>query len=326
MTTLAKPAVRPANPHFSSGPCAKIPGWTPDLLANALDRPLASLERRQGAAQAGDRPHARSARSSRQPSDRHRAGLRYGRRRDGAVVAARAARAVDLLAWESFGEGWVSDVVKQLKLKDARIIKAAYGELPDLATVDFSHDVVFTWNGTTSGVRVPDARLDPGRPPRPHHLRCDLGRLRAGARFRQARCRDLLLAEGAGRRGRAWRDHPVAARRRAARKLYAALAAAEDLPHDARRQAHRTASSTGETINTPSMLCVEDYIVALELGEEHRRPQGAARARRRQCRGHRPLDRRSAPSRITSRRTRDALQHIGVPHPRWRRAACRRRW
>ena len=67
------------------------------------------------------------------------------------------ARGVDMLAWESFGEGWVTDVVKQLKLEDARILKADYGELPDLAQVDFDHDVVFTWNGTTSGVRVPNA-------------------------------------------------------------------------------------------------------------------------------------------------------------------------
>ena len=73
---------------------------------------------------------------------------------------------VDVLAWESFGEGWVTDVVKQLKLKDARMLKAAYGELPDLAEVDFAHDVVFTWNGTTSGVRVPERRLDRRRPRR----------------------------------------------------------------------------------------------------------------------------------------------------------------
>ena len=67
------------------------------------------------------------------------------------------ARGVDVLAWESFGEGWVTDVVKELKLEDARTLKAPYGELPDLAEVDFDHDVVFTWNGTTSGVRVPNA-------------------------------------------------------------------------------------------------------------------------------------------------------------------------
>ena len=150
------------------------------------------------------------------------------------------ARRVDLLAWESFGEGWVTDVVKQLRLADARVIKAGYGELPDLATVDTrTRDVVFTWNGTTSGVRVPDADWIARRPRGPDDLRRDLGGVRAGARLRQARCRDLLLAEGARRRGGARHADPLAPRGGAARELHAAVAAAEDLPHDQGRQAHR---------------------------------------------------------------------------------------
>ena len=144
---------------------------------------------------------------------------------------------VTVLAWESFGEGWVGDIAKELKLKDVTVRRAAYGELPDLRGIDPASDIIFTWNGTTSGVRVPERRLDRRRPDRTVDLRCDLGRLRAAARLGEARCRDLLLAEGARRRSRAWHAHPVAARSRSARKLYAAVAAAEDLPHDQRRQA-----------------------------------------------------------------------------------------
>ena len=111
------------------------------------------------------------------------------------------ARPVTMLAWESFGEGWVSDVSKELKLKDVTVLKAGYGELPDLAKVDPASDVVFTWNGTTSGVRVPNA--DWIAADRAGLTICDAtsAGVRAGARLAQARCRHLLLAEGAGRRG-----------------------------------------------------------------------------------------------------------------------------
>ena len=149
------------------------------------------------------------------------------------------ARGVDVLAWESFGDGWVTDIVKQLKLKDARTLKAAYGELPDLAEVNFDNDVVFTWNGTTSGVRVPERRLDPRRPQGPDDLRRDLGGFRPGPRLAEARCRHLLLAEGARRRGGARHDHSQPARGRAAHHLHAGLAAAEALPPRQGRQAHR---------------------------------------------------------------------------------------
>ena len=93
------------------------------------------------------------------------------------------ARPVDMLAWESFGEGWVTDVAKQLKLKDVTKLHAGYGELPDLTKVDPDSDVVFTWNGTTSGVSVPNADWIPRRPRRPDDLRRDLGGVRAAARL-----------------------------------------------------------------------------------------------------------------------------------------------
>ena len=155
MTAIERPAVRPANPHFSSGPCAKRPGWSIKNLENALVG--RSHRSKPGKARLAD-----AIEKTRQilgvPAD-YRIGI-VPASDTGAVEMALwsllGARGVDLLAWESFGEGWVSDVVKQLKLKDARTLKADYGKLPDFAQVNFDNDVVFTWNGTTSGVRVPN--------------------------------------------------------------------------------------------------------------------------------------------------------------------------
>ncbi|MGH6819941.1 MAG: phosphoserine transaminase, partial [Methylocella sp.] len=157
---MTKPAVRPATPHFSSGPCAKIPGWSPKLLENALvGRSHRSVEGKARLRQA-----IKLTGEVLEVPPSHRIAI-VPASDTGAVEMALwsllGARGVDLLAWESFGEGWVTDAVKQLKLKDARIHKAPYGELPDLKAVDFDRDVVFTWNGTTSGVRVPDAEWIP---------------------------------------------------------------------------------------------------------------------------------------------------------------------
>ena len=150
----SKPDVRPARPFFSSGPCAKPPGWGPEHLAlGSLGR---SHRSKLGKARLG---HAieLTRRVLRIPAG-HRIGI-VPASDTGAVEMALwsmlGPRPVTLLAWESFGEGWVTDVVKQLKL-DATVIKAPYGSLPDLGSVDPASDVVFTWNGTTSGVRVPD--------------------------------------------------------------------------------------------------------------------------------------------------------------------------
>jgi len=152
--THVKPDARPARPFFSSGPCAKPPGWGPEHLAlGSLGR---SHRSKLGKARLG---HALelTRRVLRVPAS-HRIAI-VPASDTGAVEMALwsmlGARPVTLLAWESFGEGWVTDVVKQLRL-DATVIRADYGELPDLAAVDPGHDVVFTWNGTTSGVKVPD--------------------------------------------------------------------------------------------------------------------------------------------------------------------------
>ena len=150
-----RPAVRPARPFFSSGPCAKRPGWTPEALNGAL---LGRSHRsKPGKAKLKDAIERTRALLG-VPAD-YRIGI-VPASDTGAVEMAMwsmlGARPVDMFAWESFGEDWVTDVAKQLKLKDAILHKAPYGQLPDLTKANPEHDAVFLWNGTTSGVRVPD--------------------------------------------------------------------------------------------------------------------------------------------------------------------------
>src|SRR6188508_565980 len=153
--TATKPGVRPATPHFSSGPCAKRPGWS---LQNLTDAVLGRSHR----SKIGKAKLKRAIDLTREllevPAD-YRIGI-VPASDTGAVEMALwsllGARPVTMLAWESFGEGWITDVEKQLKLKDVTVVRAPYGELPDLGKIDFATDVVFTWNGTTSGVRVPN--------------------------------------------------------------------------------------------------------------------------------------------------------------------------
>src|SRR5919204_682743 len=153
---MTMPSLRPSVPHFSSGPCAKRPGWSLQALTDAL---LGRSHR----SKIGKAKLKRAIDLTREvlevPADYH-IGI-VPASDTGAVEMALwsllGARPVTMLAWESFGEGWVSDVTKDLKLKDVTVLKAGYGELPDLRKVDPATDVVFTWNGTTSGVRVPNA-------------------------------------------------------------------------------------------------------------------------------------------------------------------------
>jgi phosphoserine aminotransferase len=151
----AKPGLKPLRPQFSSGPTAKRPGWSAGALAEAcLGRSHRSKAGKAKLFQALDL----SRKVLGLPAD-YRIGIVPGSD-TGAVEMALwsllGARGVDVLAWESFGKGWVNDILQQLRLPDVRKLEAPYGRLPDLAAVDFSRDVVFTWNGTTSGVRVPD--------------------------------------------------------------------------------------------------------------------------------------------------------------------------
>jgi len=155
MANLKKPVLRSENPRFSSGPCAKRPGWTPEVLANAfLGRSHRAKDGKARLKEVIDRSRAILG-----IPDGYLLGI-VPASDTGAVEMALwsllGPRGIDMLAWESFGKAWINDVSNQLKLDDLRGIAADYGDLPDLSTVDFSRDVVFTWNGTPSGVRVPD--------------------------------------------------------------------------------------------------------------------------------------------------------------------------
>ena len=152
--TKTPPEVRPQRPYFSSGPCAKPPGWSP----NQLDTRILGRSHRSGLGKERLKLCLDLMREMLQLPDTHRIGIVPGSDTGAfemAMWTMLGARPVTCLAWESFGEGWVTDAVKQLRL-DPTVIRADYGELPDLTSVDWSNDVLFTWNGTTSGVRVPD--------------------------------------------------------------------------------------------------------------------------------------------------------------------------
>jgi phosphoserine aminotransferase len=154
MLTKTPPAVRPLRPHFSSGPCAKPPGWSPDQL----DTRILGRSHRSGLGKERLKLCIELMREMLELPDTHRIGIVPGSDTGAfemAMWTMLGARPVTTLAWESFGEGWVTDAVKQLKL-DPTVFRSDYGQLPDLKQVDWSNDVLFTWNGTTSGVRVPN--------------------------------------------------------------------------------------------------------------------------------------------------------------------------
>jgi len=261
MTDLT-PGLRPANPQFSSGPCAKRPGWTPNALKNAA---LGRSHR----AKLGKSRLKYAIDLTREvlevPAD-CRIGI-VPASDTGAYEMAMwtmlGARPVDCLAWESFGEGWVNDAVKQLKLKDTRVIKAPYGTLPDLSAVNPDHDVLFTWNGTTSGVRVPNA--DWIKADRKGLTFCDATSAAFAQNLDWSKL-DIVTYS--------WQK--VLGGEAAHGMLILSPRAVERLegytPDWPLPKIFRLTSGgkliegifEGETINTPSMLCVEDYIDALE--------------------------------------------------------------
>jgi phosphoserine aminotransferase len=259
--TIVPPAIKPARPYFSSGPCAKPPGWSPEKLQTE------SLGRSHRAKIGKSRLQLAIdlMREVLQVPDTHRIGIVPGSD-TGAIEMAMwtmlGARPVTMMAWESFGEGWVTDVNKQLKL-NATVMNAPYGEIPDLSAVDFSNDVVFTWNGTTSGARVPNGDW--------------IADDREGLTFNDATSavfaydmpwdkldvttfswQKVLGGEGA---------HGVLILGPRAVERLENYTPAWPLPKVFRLMSKGALAEgifKGETINTPSMLAVEDVIFALE--------------------------------------------------------------
>jgi phosphoserine aminotransferase len=260
--TIAMPAVRPLVPHFSSGPCAKRPGWNPQALSGAF---LGRSHRSKPGKAKLKRAIDLTREVLRVPAD-YRIGI-VPASDTGAVEMALwsllGERPVTLLAWESFGDGWVSDVTKELKLKNVTVLRAAYGELPDLGKVDPASDVVFTWNGTTSGVRVPNA--DWIKPDRAGLTICDA----TSAAFSQPLDWPKLdvvtfswqkALGGEAAHGMLMLSPPAVARLESYTPPW-------PLPKIFRMTKGGKLNEgifQGETINTPSMLCVEDYLDALE--------------------------------------------------------------
>jgi phosphoserine aminotransferase len=260
--TIPQPAVRPACPYFSSGPCAKIPGWSPELLSHAL----VGRSHRSGAGKARLKRAIALTREILQVPESHRIAI-VPASDTGAVELALwhllGARGVDLLAWESFGEGWVTDVIKQLKIADTRVIRADYGHLPDLKSVDFSRDVVFTWNGTTSGVRVPDGDWIAGDR---HGLTiCDATSAAFAQRLDFAKLDVVTFSWQKVLGGEAAHGMLIVSPRAVERlESHTPAWPMPKLFRLTKAGKLNAAIFEGETINTPSMLCVEDYIVALE--------------------------------------------------------------
>jgi phosphoserine aminotransferase len=261
MTEVVKPATKPARPFFSSGPCAKPPGWE----ANKLQTECLGRSHRAKIGKSRLQLSIDLMREVLQVPDTHRIGIVPGSD-TGAIEMAMwtmlGARPVTMMAWESFGEGWVTDVNKQLKL-NANVMNAPYGEIPDLAAVDWSHDVVFTWNGTTSGARVPNGDW--------------ISDTREGLSFNDATSavfaydmpwdkldvttfswQKVLGGEGA---------HGVIILGPRAVERLESYTPAWPLPKVFRLMSKGALAEgifKGETINTPSMLAVEDVIFALE--------------------------------------------------------------
>ena len=258
----ATPGSRPANPNFSSGPCAKRPGWSLEALKDA---PLGRSHR----AKVGKTKLKLAIDLTREvlqvPAD-YRIGI-VPASDTGAVEMALwsllGARPVDLLAWESFGEGWVTDVVKQLQLKDARTLKSGYGEIPNLAEVNFDNDVVFTWNGTTSGVRVPNG--DWIKADRKGLTICDATSAAFAQKLDFPKLDVVTFSWQKALGGEA--AHGVLILSPRAVERLESYKPAWPMPKIFRMTKGGKLIEgifEGETINTPSMLCVEDYIDALQ--------------------------------------------------------------
>jgi len=265
MTTAPKPALRPARPLFSSGPCAKRPGWTPAALENALiGRSHRSIEGKARLKLAIEKTKALLG----LPAGFH-VGIVPGSDTGAfemAMWTLLGGRGVDVLAWESFGKIWVTDIMRQLKLKDVRTMEADFGVLPDLSAIDFDRDVVLTANGTTAGVKLPDYDFIPAD-------RNGLTLVDAtSAVFAQAvdwSKVDVLTYSWQKVLGGEAAHGTLILGPRAVERLesYTPPWPLPKLFRMTKGGKLDTAIFEGDTINTPSMLCVEDYLDALAWAE-----------------------------------------------------------
>jgi phosphoserine aminotransferase len=255
------PAVRPLVPHFSSGPCAKRPGWSLSALTDAL----LGRSHRSKIGKAKLKRAIELTREVLEVPPHYRIGI-VPASDTGAVEMALwsmlGARPVTMLAWESFGEGWVSDVTKELKLPNVTVLRAAYGELPDLAKVDPASDVVFTWNGTTSGVRVPNA--DWIADDRAGLTICDATSACFAQELDWPKLDVVTFSWQKALGGEAAHGMLILSPRAVER--LESYVPPRPLPKIFRLTKGGKLNQgifEGETINTPSMLCVEDYLDTL---------------------------------------------------------------
>src|ERR1700748_3777211 len=263
--TVAKPASRPVVPHFSSGPCAKRPGWNPQNLKDAA---LGRSHR----AKVGKEKLKRAIDLTREvlevPAD-YRIGI-VPASDTGAVEMALwsllGARPVTSMSWESFGEGWTGDILNQLKLKDVSKLAVGYGDIPDLSKVDPASDIILTWNGTTSGVRVPNADWISAK--REGLAICDATSAAFAQPLDWPKLDVVTFSWQKALGGEAGHGMLVLSPREVAR--LESYTPAWPLPKIFRMTKGRKLNQgifEGETINTPSMLCVEDYLDALNWGK-----------------------------------------------------------
>jgi len=262
-----KPSLRPTSPYFSSGPCAKRPGWSLEALSGAL----------LGRSHRAKDPKARLAAAIEEtrailgvPAD-YRIGI-VPASDTGAIEMAMwsllGERGLDILAWESFGSAWVTDVVKQLKLDDVRKFEAPYGQLPDLGQIDFDRDVVFTWNGTTSGVRVPNADFIPAD--RAGLTICDATSAVFAMDMDWSKLDATTYSWQKVLGGEAQHGMLILSPRAVARlESYSPSWPMPKIFRMTKGGKLIEGIFKGETINTPSMLCVEDYLDALSWARDH---------------------------------------------------------
>ena len=260
--TSATPSVRPVVPHFSSGPCAKRPGWSLKNLSGAL---LGRSHRSKPGKAKLKRAIDLTREVLQVPVD-YRIGI-VPASDTGAIEMALwsllGPQPVTMLAWESFGEGWVNDVAKELKLKNLTVLRAPYGELPDLRSIDPASDIVFTWNGTTSGARVPDAHWIAAN--RTGLSICDATSAAFAQPLDWPKLDAITFSWQKVLGGEAAHGMLILSPRAIARlESYTPPWPLPKIFRMTKGGKLNEAIFRGETINTPSMLCVEDYLDTLE--------------------------------------------------------------